>query len=117
MEKMMYNQITDKDYLGIITILDYETSLRKCLSNIRIYPHDRIQRKIIVDLALKVGINQYRFVMYDVTDDGILLWNTSKYIIPSEEIMRLANFFIKQRSNILPNSMLSSAMQDALVSC
>lgn len=116
MEKMIYNQITDNDYLGIITILDYETSLRKCLSNIRICPFDRIQRKIIVDLALKVGINQYRFVMYDVTDDGRLLWNTSKYIIPSEDIMRLANFFIKQRSDILPNSMLSSAMRDALLS-
>lgn len=117
MEKMMYNQITDKDYLGIITILDYEISLRKCLLNIRICPQDRIQRKIIVDLALKVGINQYRFVMYDVTDDGRLLWHTSKYIIPSEDIMRLANSFIKQRRNILINSMLSSATKDELLSC
>ncbi|OUO75545.1 hypothetical protein B5F53_18230 [Blautia sp. An249] len=115
MKKVIYNQIADKDYLGIVTVLDYETSVRKSLSNIRICPHDRIQRKIIVDLALKVGINEYRFVMYDVTDDGIILWNTSKYIIPCEDIIRLANSFIKQKSNILPNSMLSSATQDALL--
>lgn len=115
MEKMIYNQIADNDYLGIVTILDYETSVRKCLSNVHICPKNRIQRKIIVDLALKVGINEYRFVMYDVTDDGIILWNTNKYITPCEDIIRLADSFIKQKSSILSNSMLSSATQDMLL--
>ena len=112
---MIYNQIVDKDYLGIVTILDYEISVRKCLSNVYICLQNRIQRKIIVDLALKVGINEYRFVMYDVTDDGVILWNTSKYITPCGNIIGLANSFIKQRSNILPNSMLSSATQGMLL--
>lgn len=115
MEKVIYNQITDKDYLGIVTILDYETSIRKCLSDILICPKNRLERKIIIDLALKVGINEYRFVAYDITDDGKILWNTSKYITPCENIIRLANSFIRQRSDILPNSMLSSTAQAALL--
>lgn len=115
MEKVIYNQITDKDYLGIVTIFDYETSIRKCLSDILICPKNRLERKIIIDLALKVGINEYRFVAYDITDDGKILWNTSKYITPCENIIRLANSFIRQRSDILPNSMLSSTAQAALL--
>lgn len=115
MKKVIYNQITDKDYLGIVTILDYETSIRKCLSDILICPQNRLERKIIIDLALKVGINEYRFVAYDITDDGKILWNTSKYITPCENIIRLANSFIRQRSDILPNSMLSSTAQAALL--
>lgn len=115
MEKVIYNQITDKDYLGIVTILDYEISIRKCLSDILICPKNRLERKIIIDLALKVGINEYRFVAYDITDDGKILWNTSKYITPCENIIRLANSFIRQRSDILPNSMLSSTAQAALL--
>lgn len=114
MEKMIYSQIASKDYLGIVTILDYEVSLHKCLSNIRICLQNRIQRKIIVDLALKVGMNEYRFVMYDVTDDGIILWNTSKYITPCEDIIRIANSIIKQKSNILSNSMLPNTTQNLL---
>ncbi len=115
MEKAMYNQITDKNYIGIVTVLDYETSIRKCLSNILVGTQDRIERKVIVDLALKVGVNKYRFVVYDITDDGKIIWNSSKYITPSDNIINLANSFIKQRKNILPNSMLSSDAQAAIL--
>ena len=93
MEKVVYNPIMDKNYIGILTVLDYETSVRKCLSSILVGTQNRIERKVIVDLALKVGVNEYRFVVYDITDDGKILWNSSNYVTPCEDIVKLANSF------------------------
>lgn len=115
MEEFIYNSIIDKNYIGIVTILDYETSVRKCLSNFLVGTQNRIKRKIIVDLALKAGVNEYRFVVCDVSDDGRILWNSSKYIIPCEDVVKLANSFIRQKSDILSNSMLSNAAQAMLL--
>lgn len=115
MEKFIYNPISDKNYLGIITMLDYETSLRKCLSDIIICTQNRPQRKIIVDLALKVGINKYRFVEYDIAGDGKIQWNSAEYITPDNNIIKHANIFIKQKKEILANSMLPNATQDKLL--
>ena len=110
MEKVVYNPIMDKNYIGIVTVLDYETSVRKCLSSVLVGTQNRIERKVIVDLALK-----YRFVVYDITDDGKILWNSSKYVTPCEDIVKLANSFIRQKSDILANSMLSNATQAILL--
>ena len=66
MEKVVYNPIMDKNYIGIVTVLDYETSVRKCLSSVLVGTQNRMERKVIVDLALKVGVNEYRFVVYDI---------------------------------------------------
>lgn len=97
MEKVVYNPVMDKDYVGIVTVLDYETSVRKCLSSIQVDTKNRIERKVIVDLALKVGMNEYRFVAYDVTDDGEIVWNSGAYVTPSEDIVKLANSFVQQK--------------------
>lgn len=115
MEKAIYTQIIDETYLGVVTVLDYEISVRKCLSNILVCTQKRDERKVIVDLALKVGVNKYRFVAYNIADDGKILWNSSEYITPCEEIVKLANSFIKQRSDILSNSMLPNVIQTALL--
>lgn len=113
MEKAVYNPIMDRisNYIGILTVLDYETSVRKCLSSILVDTQNRIERKVIVDLALKVGVNKYRFVAYDITDDGKILWNSGKYITPCEDIVKLANSLIRQKSDILANSMLCRSDQ------
>ena len=113
MEKAAYNPIMDRisNYIGILTVLDYETSVRKCLSSILVDTQNRIERKVIVDLALKVGVNKYRFVAYDITDDGKILWNSGKYVTPCEDIVKLANSLIRQKSDILANSMLCRSDQ------
>ena len=85
------------------------------LSSVLVGTQNRMERKVIVDLALKVGVNEYRFVVYDITDDGKILWNSSKYITPCEDIVKLANSFIRQKSDILSNSMLSNAAQAILL--
>lgn len=117
MEKAVYNPIMDRisNYIGILTVLDYETSVRKCLSSILVDTQNRIERKVIVDLALKVGVNKYRFVAYDITADGKILWNSGKYVTPREDIVKLANSFIRQKSDILANSMLDNATQAILL--
>lgn len=115
MEKVVYNPIVDKNYIGILTVLDYETSTRKCLSSILVDTQNRIERKVIVDLALKVGVNKYRFVAYDVTDSGKILWNSGKYVTPCEDIVKLANSLIRQKSDILANSMLCRSEQAFLL--
>ena len=113
MEKAVYNPIMDRisNYIGILTVLDYETSVRKCLSSILVDTQNRIERKVIVDLALKVGVNKYRCVAYDITDDGKILWNSGKYVTPCEDIVKLANSLIRQKSDILANSMLCRSDQ------
>ena len=113
MEKAVYNPIMDRisNYIGILTVLDYETSVRKCLSSILVDTQNRIERKVIVDLALKVGVNKYRFVAYDITNDGRILWNSGKYVTPCEDIVKLANSLIRQKSDILANSMLCRSDQ------
>ena len=115
MEKVVYNTIMDKKYIGIVTILDYEASVRKCLASAQVDTQNRAERKVIVDLALRVGMNEYRFVEYDVTNDGEIVWNTGKYVTPNEDIVKLADSFIRQKNDILANSMLSNATQAMLL--
>lgn len=115
MEKVVYNPVMDKDYVGMVTVLDYETSVCKCLSSVQVDTQNRAERKVIVDLALKVGMNEYRFVEYDVTDDGGIVWNSGAYVTPSENIVKLANSFVRQRKDVLANSMLSNATQAMLL--
>ena len=50
-------------------------------------PQKENKRKVIVDLALKSGINQYRFVVFDVNSDGRILWNSNQYIRPDSDSM------------------------------
>lgn len=95
----------DNIYIGIITILDYELSLKKCLSEFS-FPPEENERKIIIDLALKCGINQYRFVVLDISNEGKILWNSNKYIIPSNDIVNLANVYLREQKDIVVNSML-----------
>ena len=115
MEKTIYHQITDHNYIGVVTILDYDVSVKKCLSDISVNTRNKSARKIIVDLALKVGDNEYRFVAYNVTDDGKILWNSNAYITPGDDIVRLANSFIAQKKEILMNSMLPNTAKVSLL--
>ena len=106
MEKFLYNLIADEKYFAIITVLDYELSLRSCLSEFKICSSRYESKKILVDLALKVGMNKYRFVEYDVGADGKLIWSSSSYVTPPARMITLANHFIRKKETVLPNSML-----------
>ena len=103
----MYNPITDDVYVGIITVLDYEMQMRTCVADVLHELRGHAGCKVIVDLALKVGLSKYRFVEYNISHDGQIDWNSSRYVIPNQKIEGLANSFIRKRPKMLENSMLS----------
>lgn len=107
MEKLVFHQISDGTYVGMITILDYEISLKKCLLDITIPPEINKDKRIIVDLALKCGINQYRFVSFKINKEGKIVWNSNEYIELKNELVDLANIYLNEKKEIVMNSMLS----------
>ena len=115
MEKLMFHQMVDDTYIGMITVLDYEISLRKCLAEISFPLERNNKRKIIVDLALKCGINQYRFVVFDISDEGKILWNSNEYVIPNSDIVNLANAYLKEKNQIVINSMLTKTKKKEIL--
>lgn len=106
MEKYLFHSIMNSEYLGIVTILDYEIRLNTYLSEL-VLPSSFKGKKALVDLALKSGLDEYRFVSFDVDDSGKLILNTNSYARVSKEIEKAANCFLQQRSDIVKNSILT----------
>ena len=115
MQNLIYNRISDDIYIGVVTILDYETSLRKCLSELSFSGFEKRENKVIIDLALKSGINEYRFITYNITESGNILWETSAYITPSNKIIEFANSLLRAKHEIVSNSMLPSTKKNELL--
>lgn len=115
MEKLVFHEMIDKTYIGIVTILDYELVVRKCLTEITFPSEKNNKRKIIVDLALKTGINEYRFVTFDINSDGKILWNSNAYIKPDDKIVNYANELLKEKKEIIAHSMLPNAKKKELL--
>lgn len=111
MQNIVYNEIDNENYIGIISVLDYEISVRRQLRRMTFDTLDASGRKIIVDLVLKVGFNEYRFVEYDISKEGKIILNSKGYIPPSNDIVKYANSIIRKYSSFLPNSMLSNSAQ------
>ena len=111
MQNIVYNEIDNENYIGIISVLDYEISVRRQLRRMTFDTHDASGRKIIVDLVLKVGFNEYRFVEYDISKEGKIILNSKGYITPSNDIVKYSNSIIRKYRSFLPNSMLSNSAQ------
>ena len=109
MEKYLFHSINDPEYIGIVTILDYEIRLRTYLSEL-ILPSFK-GKKVLVDLALKSGLDEYRFVAFDVDNQGKIILNTNSYASVSTDIEKAANCFLKQESDIVNNSFLTDTQK------
>ncbi len=109
MEKYLFHSISSSEYLGIVTILDYEIRLSSYLSEL-VLPSFK-GKKALVDLALKSGLNEYRFVAFDVDDHGKIILNTNSYAKVSKDIEKAANYFLKQRRDIVNNSFLTDTQK------
>lgn len=114
MQKLMFHNMANSSYIGMVTVLDYEISLRKCLQEMSFPPRESM-RKIIVDLALKCGMNQYRFVVFDISAEGKVIWNSSEYIVPDGDIVNAANKHLKDKCEIVSNSMLSAVRKKEIL--
>ena len=106
MEKYTFHTLSNSEYGGIVTILDYEIRLNAYLSELK-FPSDAIGKKAIVDLALKAGADKYRFVSFDVDQDGSIVFGTNNYICVPKEIEIIANSILQEKKEIVMNSFLS----------
>lgn len=106
MEKYMYHAMNDVLYSGMVTILDYDARLNTCLSELSFPPAEYFGKKIIVDMALKTGMNQYRFLEATMNDKGKIQTENinNVQVTPALEIQ--ANTFLLERMDIVRNSML-----------
>ena len=109
MEKYLFHSISNSEYLGIVTVLDYEMRLNSYLSEL-VLPSFK-GKKALVDLALKSGLDEYRFVAFDVDDQGKIILSTNSYIKVSKDIEKVANSFLQQRSDIVNNSFLTDTQK------
>lgn len=114
MDKHLFNSIANSEYIGIITILDYEIRLKSYLSNIVVPPHCK-GKKAIIDMALKTGIDRYRFIEVCVDENGKMLLNLKKYVNVSDEIEHSANTFLRQNQDFVVNSFLSESQKNYIL--
>lgn len=114
MEKYLFHSIMNTKYLGIVTILDYEIRLNTYLSEL-VLPSCPKGKKALVDLALKSGINEYRFVAFDVDENGKIILNSNSFVKVTKDIENAANFYLKQKNDIVNNSMLSDSQKNEIL--
>ena len=107
MEKYLIHSLINSEYAEIVTILDYEMRLSSYLSEL-VFPSPAKGKKAIVDLALKSGLDQYRFVAFDIDGDGRVIIGSNHFVNISEEIEKIANRYLKERSEIVKNSFLTN---------
>ncbi|MCM1542914.1 MAG: type II toxin-antitoxin system RnlB family antitoxin [Blautia sp.] len=106
MEKYMYHAMNDVLYFGMVTILDYDTRLNTCLSKLSFPPTEYLGKKIIVDMALKTGMNQYRFLEATMNDKGKIQTENINNVQVTPALEMQANLFLLERMDIIQNSML-----------
>ena len=98
-----------------MTVLDYEIRLSTYLSEL-VFSSCLKGKKALVDLALKSGADEYRFVAFDIDNDGKIILNSNNYIKVSKEIENIANSFLQQRKEIVNNSFLTDTQKQEILS-
>lgn len=114
MDKLVFHSLKNEKYTVIITILDYEIRISQYLSELS-FPPEKGEKKAIVDLALKTGVNKYRFVEFDLDSEGKIILNTNNYVSVSEEIETLANRYLQEKKEIVMNSILTDAKKKEIL--
>lgn len=101
-----------KDCKVLITLLNYEVPISKCLKKIKL--NDKIEQKILVDSILCSGKNEYRFIEM-TTKNGIIYTKEYKYIEVDNNIEKLADEIIKMNKNAVENSILTKNQKRSLI--
>lgn len=116
MEKLMFHEIVNGDYIGIITILDYEIRLSKCLTELSFPSQEKeSSRKVIVDMSLKSGLNEYRFAEFTLDNNGKIMMSTHKYMKTNDIIEQLANRLLQEKEEIVLNSVLPRSKKQEIL--
>lgn len=115
MEKLYINNLNDSKYIALITVLDYEISVSKYLKQLSFGVSPNKPEHVFVDLALKTGIDKYRFVEFDVNESGKIELDTYKYVSVNTFYETLANNFLKDKKEIVLNSILTDSQINQLL--
>ena len=103
MEKLYVNTLNDSKYIALITVLDYEILVTNKPEH------------VLVDLALKTGIDKYRFVEFDINESGKIELDSYKYVSLNTFYETLANNFLKDKKEIVLNSILTDSQINQLL--
>lgn len=115
MEKLYVNTINDSKYIALITVLDYEILVSKYLKQLSFEFNPNKPEHVLVDLALKTGIDKYRFVEFDINESGKIDLNSHRYVSLNSFYETLANNFLKDKKEIVSNSILTDSQINQLL--
>ena len=115
MEGLMQHVLEDSEYVSIITILDYEARVNRTLAELCFPVVKEGKNKVIVDLALKSGMDEYRFVEYELDAYGKVVIGSNRYVAVMQYIEKLANDYLKETYEILQNSILTETMKNKIM--
>lgn len=115
MEKLYLNTLNDSKYIALITVLDYEILVSEYLKQLSFKASPNKPEHVLVDLALKTGIDKYRFVEFDVNELGKIELDSYKYVSLNTFYETLANNFLKEKKEIVLNSILTDSQINQLL--
>ena len=115
MEKLYINNLDDSKYIALITALDYEILVSKYLKQLSIETPPNKPEHVLVDLALKIGIDKYRFVEFDINESGKIDLNSHRYVLLNAFYEILANNYLKEKKEIVLNSILADSQINQLL--
>ena len=115
MEKLYINTLNDSKYIALITVLDYEILVSEYLKQLSFEASLNKPEHVLVDLALKTGIDKYRFVEFDVNELGKIELDSYKYVSLNTFYETLANNFLKEKKEIVLNSILTDSQINQLL--
>ena len=104
MKPYLINSLEKGGFSSIITLLDYQTQISRCLKSIRMSPNKA--EKLLIDTILCSGMNEYRFIETTLNEDGTINLNQYKYVSVDNDVLEKANEILKYQSIFLENSVL-----------
>jgi len=113
MKSYLINNLENSRFDSIITLLDYQIPISRCLKSIRISPNKA--KKILIDTLLCSGMNEYRFIETNLSKDGTINLDKYSYVNVDNDVLKRANEIVKHQPVFLRNSVLPESQVRSLV--
>ena len=115
MKLYLINSLEKDGFNAIITLLDYQTQISKCLKTIRMSPNK--MGKLLIDTILCSGMNEYRFIETTLNEDGTINLEQYEYVNVDNDVLKKANEIVKNqpvflKNSVLPESQIKKIMQN-----
>lgn len=104
MKTYIINHLDKNNFDAIITLLDYQTNISRCLETIHLSPGKT--RNVLIDTVLCSGMNEYRFIETDLNEDGTINLDHCHYVSVDDNVLNTANEILNHHPASLKNSVL-----------